>query len=324
MIDLKEDIRGKAIECGAVKCGFARCEPLSQHMREIYGNWIAAGRNGEMAYCEKHTEQRNDPRLLLEGANTVICCAFAYGYPGNDACLISEYARGKDYHIALKQRLDLLGQYIQEKYGGETRALVDTAPMRERYWATQCGLGYAGINNQLIIPGIGSRVFLGELLWTGSVEPDAPCRSKCLECMACVRACPGKALDGKGGCDAGRCLSCLTIESRGEIPQDIRMGLTLYGCDACLAACPEGNLYPDGALPEFAPREEILSLTPKSLLEMGSGAYKRLVGGSAMRRVPLPRLKYLAQKYINEANREKRNDSNSNDNREKRNTDFVD
>lgn len=290
----KEDIRARAIACGAVKCGFAACEPVSDAARRIYDDWIGAGHHGDMGYCGQYEGQRSDPRLLLEGAQTIISCAFAYGYPHQAPCIISEYARGMDYHLIVRQRLVALGQYIEEAWGGSTRVLVDTAPMRERYWAVRSGLGYVGLNNQLIIPGLGSRVFLGELLWTGTLVPDAPCAGACRGCMACVRACPGSALDGQGGCDATRCLSYLTVEYRGEIPEGIDLGGCCYGCDVCLRVCPEGNLYPAGALPEFAPRPEVSVLTSEALSAMGSGAYKRLIAGSAMRRVPLPRLKYLA------------------------------
>ncbi len=294
MLTIKDDVRARAIEGGAVRCGFAVCEPVSGEAERLYGDWIAAGRHGQMQYCARYADQRSDPRLLLDGAQTVISCAYAYGYPGQSDCIISEYARGLDYHAVVRNRLAALGQYIEGRYGGQTRAVVDTAPMRERYWAVRSGLGYVGINNQLIIPGIGSRVFLGELLWTGSIEPDAPCRSRCSQCMACVRACPGQALDGAGGCDARRCLSYLTIESRDPLPEGISLGDTVYGCDACLRACPEGNLYPSGALPEFAPRPLVAALTAEGISQMGSSAHKRLTAGSALRRVPLPRLKYLA------------------------------
>lgn len=291
---VKEDIRARAIDAGAVRCGFAACGPVSAAARRLYDDWIAAGRQGSMEYCDRYAEQRADPRLLLDGAQTVICCAFAYGYPGHDDCIVSEYARGLDYHAVLRRRLEDIGRYIEDTYGGQTRALVDTAPMRERYWAVEAGLGYVGVNNQLIIPDIGSRVFLGELLWTGRVEPDEACTAKCSGCMACVMACPGHALDGEGGCDARRCLSYLTIECRDALPPGISLGQGCYGCDVCLRVCPEGNIYPGGALPEFAPRPEVTSLTAEQLQSMGSGAYKRLVAGSAMRRVPLPRLRYLA------------------------------
>lgn len=294
MTPTKDDIRARALEGGAVRCGFARCEPVSADARRIYDEWVSAGRHGQMQYCAQYRPERDDPRLLLDGAQTVISCAYVYGYPNQSDCIISEYARGLDYHIVVRDRLLALGQYIESRYGGQTRPLVDTAPMRERYWAVRSGLGYIGINNQLIIPGIGSRVFLGELLWTGALDPDAPCRGKCSQCMACVRACPGHALDGAGGCDARRCLSYLTIESRDPIPADIPLADTCYGCDACLRACPEGNLYPDGALPEFAPRPQVAALTPADIAQMGSSAHKRLCKGSPLRRVPLPRLKYLA------------------------------
>ncbi len=289
-----ELIRVRAHELGAFACGFAAVEEVEAEARDLYDTWIADGKHGGMEYCGKYLDQRQNPELLLPGARTVICCAFNYHHPTPDAPaarLIASYAWGADYHYVVKQRLMQLGEYITTAFGGECRPLVDTAPIRERYWAQKAGIGYVGVNNQLIVRGAGSYFFLGELLWTGTVPPDAPDTGSCLGCMACVKACPGKALDGKGGCDARRCVSYLTIEHRGELPTGNNLGGSIYGCDICQRVCPLNAHHPATELPEFEPDEAIVSLTPEEIFSMTGSHYKKLVAHSAMRRVPLAQLR---------------------------------
>lgn len=213
------------------------------------------------------------------------------------AAMIASYAWGRDYHYAVKHRLTQLGEYIASAFGGECRPLVDTAPIRERYWAVKAGVGFVGVNNQLIVRGAGSYFFLGELLWTGSLTPDIPDNGTCHGCMACVRACPGKALDGKGGCDARRCVSYLTIEHRGEIPEGCDLQGSIYGCDICQRVCPHNALHPVSELPEFEPDPAIMSLTADEIATMTPSHYKKLVSHSAMRRVPLSQLRRNLLKY---------------------------
>lgn len=286
---MRHTIRQWALEAGASKCGLAAADVVDADAAAIYDRWIERGCHGTMAYCAQYADVRRDPRLLLEGARTVISCAFCYN-ARQESALISKYALGLDYHWVVKQRLEALGRRIEEAYGGATRAVVDTAPMRERYWAQRAGLGFIGVNNQLIIPGLGSYFFLGELLWTGAVEPDSPCTDTCRQCMACVKACPGGALDGQGGCDASRCLSYLTIEHRGPLPPDARIGACAYGCDICQKVCPHNAAAPVTAIAELQPRPEILALTAQEVMEMTPSHYKKLVAHSAMRRVPLKQL----------------------------------
>lgn len=282
---MKESIRHRAIELGAYRCGFALATKVSGEAAALYRRWVEAGCHGEMAYCAKYLDERDDPRLLLDGAQTVISCAFPY--QACEAGPIASYVYGEDYHYWVKDRLRRLGEWIEERWGGATRACVDTAPIRERYWAEKAGIGFVGINNQLIIPGAGSRFFLGELLWTGSVEPDEPCVADCGGCMACVRACPGAALDGRGGCDARRCVSYLTIEHRGPLPEGACLGGMIYGCDACLDACPHSC----GAV-AAAGLSELSELSdPGALMEMTASHYRKLVAHSAMRRVPLAQMR---------------------------------
>ena len=290
----KELIRARAIEEGAWACGFATVEDVDAGARAIYDSWIARGQHGEMHYCADYMQQRTNPSYLLPGASTVICCAYNYHRPAPSspmAGMIAEYAWGDDYHFAVKRRLGELAGYIVSTFGGECRALVDTAPMRERYWAMKAGVGFVGINNQLIVRGAGSRFFLGELLWTGSVPPDNPDTGSCEGCMACVRSCPGHALDGRGGCDARRCLSYLTIEHRGELPSGCDLHGNIYGCDICQQVCPHNSNHPVSTLPEFDAISPILAITPDEIDSMTGSRYKKMVAHSAMRRVPLAQLR---------------------------------
>lgn len=289
----KESIRQKALELGAVSCGMAKAEPVGQEDAEIYLNWLSDGCDGEMEYCRRYTEVRNDPRLLLEGAATVISIAFSYYNDSYDTPLasrISRYAWGLDYHYVIKDRLNRLASYISENFGGECRAVVDSAPIRERYWAVRSGIGYIGLNGQLIIPGAGSYCFLGEVIWTGTVRPDPPSLSGCGACMACVKACPGQALDGTGRCDARRCVSYLTIEHRGSLDRDARLNGSIYGCDVCQEVCPHNRGISTTLLPEFIPENPILKCCEDEIMSMTSSHYRHIMRCTAMQRVPLKQL----------------------------------
>ena len=173
--------------------------------------------------------------------------------------------------------------------GAQCRVTVDTAPLRERYWAVEAGLGFIGVNNQLIIPGTGSWVLLGEIITTLPLDADEPCRLSCDGCMRCVKACPGRALDGHGGMDAGRCMSYLTIEFRGEGP--IGCGDRIYGCDICQEVCPHNSCSSPSKIPAFTPRESILSLTRDDILTMEQGEFSRIFTHSAIKRTKLAGLR---------------------------------
>lgn len=297
----KEVIRQRALALGAVACGFAKADVVDAEAIDLYDKWIGAGCNGTMEYCSRYCEQRNDPRTLLEGVNTVISCAFSYYQDGADwpmARRIAKYAWGNDYHWVLKKRLGDLAAFIQQEFGGETRVCVDTAPMRERYWAQRSGIGFVGVNNQLIVPRHGSYVVLGEVLWTGEVDADAPCTSSCQGCMACVKACPGRALDGAGRCDARRCISYLTIEhnNRKEGFSDIQpldkyhsKGY-IYGCDVCQSVCPHNRDIPATEIEDFVPNPAIMSLSLHDFMNMTSSHYRKITRCSAMNRITLSHL----------------------------------
>ncbi len=243
-----------------------------------------------MDYLDRYHDVRRDPRLLLEGARTMVCCAFAYTRAGMARnTYFADYALGEDYHRVLRRRLKPVAAAMEAAVAGSaTRICVDTAPLRERYWAQRAGIGFVGLNNQLIVPGIGSAVFLAEVLWTASVKPDEPCTTRCAECGACMRACPGKALDGLGGMDARRCLSYLTIEHRGDFDPSLRLSGRIYGCDICRDVCPlgRGEDTPD-VLPEFEPSPSLMRLSAGDIASMDEDTFGTLFARSAIKRTRL-------------------------------------
>lgn len=286
---------------GATDYGIADLTEIDCEAEQIYRNWIANGNNGSMAYLENYPEIRHDPRRLLDGAKSIVCCAFPYFYPisrKEGALKIARYALGRDYHDIIRRRLDVVAKKIQACYGCATRVCVDTAPLRERYWAVKSGLGFIGLNNHLILPGKGSFFFLGEILTTVRLKPTTPpvTRNHCGNCGICVKACPAGALNGAGSCDASRCLSYLTIEHRGEFPPGTDLHGCFYGCDRCAEVCPHNANPTESDIEEFRPRTELLTLTRADILDMQPDRYATLFRGSPIKRAKLAGLRRNASR----------------------------
>lgn len=289
---MEQKIKQLAHELGFDACGYAVAQPVDAIARERYRQWLVQGRHGCMAWAERYCDVRDNPQLLLEGARTVIMLAMNY-YPRQkqprQAPQFAYYAYGRDYHEVMRERMHRLAQFIQAETGCDTRCCVDTAPLRERYWAQRAGLGFIGLNNQLILPGKGSYFFLGAVITTLELRPDEPCVLSCGECRACIEACPAHALAYDQPVDARRCLSCLTIEYRGELSQWVReaMGNRVYGCDECQRCCPHNSQAVPTAVADFEPSHEFLSLTDADIRHMTSAQFKRLFGHSAVQRTRL-------------------------------------
>lgn len=297
----KIEIKRLVAEAGAVGCGVVTLGPVDDRAERLYHDWIARSKHGAMAYLEKYADVRHDPRLLLEGARSMIVAAFCYNWGVNgdkgrerkEALKWARYALGRDYHEEVRERLEQVAASISQESGAMCRVTVDTAPLRERYWAVKAGVGFLGVNNQLIVPGAGSWCVLGEIITTLDIEPDAPCTDSCLGCMRCVRACPGKALDGCGGMDARRCLSYLSIEYRGDdIPA---LGDRIYGCDICQEVCPHNAGAKLSEIGNFKPRESILSLSREEILDMEQSDFSRIFSHSAIKRTKLAGLQRNAR-----------------------------
>lgn len=286
-------IRRSLLGQGAVACGFARAGEVDAADKALYEGWIASGKNADMDYLARYAGVRSDPRLLLDGAESVIAAAFNYYTPapeGLGGLRWARYALGDDYHDEARRRLGAVAAEIEAREGAACRVCVDTAPLRERYWARKAGLGFTGLNNMLIIPGAGSWTVLGFIITTLRLEPDMPVEGSCGECGACAAACPGRALDGRGGMDARRCRSYLTIEYRGEeLPA---LGQRIYGCDICQEVCPWNSRYQRPTeIEAFRPRPEILSLTAADIIDMEPERFSSVFRRSAIKRAKLRGLK---------------------------------
>lgn len=277
-------------EAGAYKSGIARAGEVDEAAMDQYTRWIATGHHASMTYLEKYTDIRRNPALLLPGAKSVISSVFNYWWGRQESVLQwASYALGDDYHDVVRSRLQRVADTISEATGAECRVCVDTAPILERYWAVRSGLGFIGRNRQLIVPGAGTRFFLGEIVTTLELSPDEPCTLGCMDCRRCLTACPGNALSASG-LDANRCLSYLTIEHRGDFPEiepPVRLGRHIYGCDVCQDVCPYNSASPLSSIEEFRPRKPILSLDTESILTMSQTDFSAIFRRSAIKRAKL-------------------------------------
>jgi epoxyqueuosine reductase len=260
-----DDIRELARACGFELAGVAAAIPAEDRAR--YHEWVAAGWAGEMGYLADHRAVlRDDPRGLLPSARSVVCVGKLYQTPWPHTTRfddqargwISRYAWGEDYHDLMRRGLERLDTRIRERAGAplESRICVDTAPLLERSYARLAGLGWIGRNTCLINQQQGSWFFLGELLISLEIAPDAPPPDRCGTCTRCIDACPTAAIVPGKGLDATLCISYFTIELRGAIPEDRRaeMGAHVFGCDICQDVCPWNRRAPVSDEAAFAPR----------------------------------------------------------------------
>lgn len=296
-------VKAEAARLGFFACTLARAERVDANYERTMRTWLAKGYHGDMAYMEKHLALRLDPRLLLDGARTVVVVAMNYyTAPAFTDWQMARYALGRDYHDVMRERLNLLRRSILEKFAvssgfslplseefvmQNSRVCVDTAPIDERYWAIRSGMGWRGRSCQLILPHGGTFFFLGALLLTAGADGyGAPLPNRCGTCHACVDACPARALLGDGTMDARRCLSYLTIEHRGPLPEGTaaQMGACFYGCDRCAEACPWNRKATPTQEAAFQPKPELMRMTMDDWRHLTVEQYRALFKGSAVKR----------------------------------------
>ena len=288
--EIERSIEAEALRLGFSACGFAKAEPVSDEMAQIVDYWVELGYHADMQYMERNRHLRLDPTQLVPGCKTLIVVALNY-YPKqllpNENYQIAYYAYGKDYHRVVKDKLYELFAYIKTLMPDvEGRAFCDTAPLLERYWAVKAGLGFIGRNRTLIIPDKGSYFFLGVLAVNAELEGethDMP--SSCCNCKRCLIACPTGALT-PDGIDCRRCLSYLTIEHRGPIPEEMaqKLGRRIYGCDTCQQVCPHNKNAQSTEENAFDMSSEVAKLTPEGWSGLTPECYKELFRHSAMER----------------------------------------
>ena len=259
---------------GACAFGTAPAAEVPEEEWRLFEAWLEAGMHAGMTYMERHKELRRDPRLLLEGAKTVISTAFNYRQP-NPYPAIATYALGEDYHIVIRKRLKSVVRCLKEEFGGEYRICVDSAPITERYWAQKCGVGSRSpVSGTIMVPTVGSMVFLAEILTTLDIPHFNSTPYNKYESESAVSEkngsagvspkCPAGALLHGGTVDARRCVNYLTIEHQGEFtPEQLKLLDTpgvkgkVFGCDVCQLACPSNSSAPIPVISEFQPLTEL-------------------------------------------------------------------
>ena len=285
-------IKAEALRLGFSACGIAHAKAVQPEVASAFNRWIEDERQANMHYMSNHLEKRLDPTLLMEGTKSIISVALNY-FPAqklnDDQYQFAWYAYGKDYHDVMKVKLNELQAYLASiiPYPIQSRVFCDTAPVLERYWAEQAGLGWIGKNTQLIIPNAGSSFFLGEIFVDAEADKyDSTLPNRCGSCSNCIDNCPTKALDANLGLNAARCLSYLTIENRDEIPslEAKKMGNKVYGCDECQRVCPWIRFATPCSIPELQPTDSFLNMKKDDWDALTEEQYRILFKGSAVKR----------------------------------------
>lgn len=297
---VSEKIKEHALTLGFDACGICRAESSGEeeNMRE----WIRMNYQGDMSYLERNIEKRDDPRLLVPGAKSIISVALNY-YPDEkrdtDLPKFAYYSYGKDYHSIVKDKLKQLFNFIKEIYPDtEGRFFCDSAPVLERYWAAKAGLGFIGKNTLLILPGKGSFFFLGELIINQEFDYDEPISLSCGNCTRCIEACPTGAIEKAHLVNATRCISYQTIEKKGEQDDHVSTEEWVYGCDVCQLTCPWNRFSSPHNTSEFNPSSEFLSLDLHELETMDKEQFNRVFAKSAVKRAKFEGLQRNVRQLI--------------------------
>ena len=284
-------VKAQASRLGFVACGLAKAEPVAESFAIRYRRWLDLDFCGEMDYMRRNVEMRLKPDLLVPGVRTIGSLAMNF-MPAEHQPGISLYAQGKDYHDVLRERM----QQLMQTCGLEGRCFVDTAPVLERYWAWQSGVGIVTQSGLVAVPGYGPTVFLGELFLTQEADTyDEPLPDSLPEEVGWAKVCPALTPEGL---DARLCISYQTIEHRGPLPDNLRLAATFYGCDRCLRATPQFAESHPTAEPAFQPSEALLQMAPDDWQNLTEEQYRNLFKGSAIKRAKYDGLKRNIERWL--------------------------
>ena len=289
-------IKTEAKHLGFLSCGISKAEFLEEEAPRLE-EWLKRGMHGEMGYMENHFDKRLDPRLLVDGARSVISLLFNY-YPEQtqdpDSYKISKYAYGTDYHYVIKEKLKALLAFIRDEIGEVNgRAFVDSAPVLDKAWAARSGLGWIGKHTNLLTQKLGSFYFVAELIVDLELEYDLPVTDHCGECTACIDACPTQAIVQPYVVDGSKCISYFTIELKDGIPTSYQGQFDdwMFGCDVCQDVCPWNRFSKAHNEPLFHPRPELLNYSKQDWQELTEDVFSEIFRKSAVQRTKFSGLK---------------------------------
>ncbi|MHC1777099.1 MAG: tRNA epoxyqueuosine(34) reductase QueG [Lentimicrobium sp.] len=291
-------VRQKAGELGFAFCGISKARRLDEEAPHLE-KWLNEGRHGKMAYMENHFDKRLDPRLLVEGAKSVISLMINYFPSDNESykspLKVSKYAWGKDYHFIIKDKLQSLADCLIEEAGSiNYRIFVDSAPVLDRAWAVNAGIGWIGKNTMLISRRNGSYFFLAEIITDLELDYDNPFGGNyCGDCTRCIDACPTGAITGPRQLDASKCISYLTIELKEAISPEFqsKMQNWIFGCDVCQDVCPWNRFSVSGTETAFQPSGNWTEWTKEEWNSLEKTVFKRTFGKSPLTRAGFMKLK---------------------------------
>jgi len=285
------EIKAKAAALGFDGITIAKAEYMDEEARHLQA-WLDQGLHGGMDYMTEHFDKRVDPTRLVPGAQSVI--SLMYNYHTEEvqkdplAPKIASYAYGKDYHRVVKKQLVKLLKWMKKEIGDITvRYFVDSGPILERDWAKRSGMGWTGKHTLLINKQKGSYFFLAEIVTDIELDYEGPTADHCGTCTRCIDACPTDAISAEGYLvDASKCISYLTIEHKGGIPEDFsgKMADYIYGCDICQQVCPWNKFASPHANPALAAKEAVINLTKQDWEDLTSEAFEKLFIGSPLKR----------------------------------------
>lgn len=283
----KEEVRTAAKELGFALCGFAQAGRAPH--ADALEQWLEEGNQASMGWMQRTAEDRMSPDRVLPGVQSVVVLATNYFHkdppfaPGTGR--IARYAWSDDYHEVIRPRLESLAALMAQS-GGTQRCFVDSGPVMERDWAAACGVSWHGKSTMGIHPELGTWFFLSVILTTLEFQPDAPLPDRCGSCTRCIDACPTQAITAPYQLDARRCISFLTIENKGPIPEEFReaMGDRIFGCDDCLDACPWNRFAQSSRDAALQPRREILDKPLRVFLSLDDAQFKTLFRDSPILR----------------------------------------
>jgi epoxyqueuosine reductase len=294
-------IREQARRIGFDLCGVAPAADLPE--LAFFQEWLGRGYAGEMAYLNRSAGERADVRRLLPSAQSVIVTGTVYNTDqpystessDPDCAQIARYAWGDDYHDVIAARLDALLAWMRAESSQpfDARAYVDTGPVQERVYAQYGGIGWIGKNTCVINPEVGSWIFLAEIICSLPIDADEPALDQCGTCTLCIDACPTRALVAPGVLDSTRCISYLTIEQRGPIPDEFAtaVGSHVYGCDVCQEVCPWNQTAPISTDPAWQRRPAWTSARVSALARLHDAELRDAMRGSSMRRAKVAGLR---------------------------------